>query len=162
MEITPLTAINYIRAAANAYIVNKVSRYDIHGKKLLESNDKFYFEDLGLRNLLVGSNRAKDVEKVMENAVYLHLKQLGYKLTVGVLANGEIDFVAEKNGKIVYFQVAYLLSEESTIEREFGNLAKIDDNYPKYVVSMDPLSRPRDYEGITQLSLRQFLLMEKF
>lgn len=162
VEITPLTAINYIRAAANAYIVNKVSRYDIHGKKLLESNDKFYFEDLGLRNLLVGSNRAKDVEKVMENAVYLHLKQLGYKLTVGVLANGEIDFVAEKNGKIVYFQVAYLLSEESTIEREFGNLAKIDDNYPKYVVSMDPLSRPRDYEGITQLSLRQFLMMEKF
>lgn len=162
VEITPLTAINYIRAAANAYIVNKVARYDIHGKKLLESNDKFYFEDLGLRNLLVGSNRAKDVEKVMENAVYLHLKQLGYKLTVGVLANGEIDFVAEKNGKIVYFQVAYLLSEESTIEREFGNLAKIDDNYPKYVVSMDPLSRPRDYEGITQLSLRQFLMMEKF
>ena len=161
VEITPLTAINYIRAAANAYIVNKVARYDIHGKKLLESNDKFYFEDLGLRNLLVGSNRAKDVEKVMENAVYLHLKQLGYKLTVGVLANGEIDFVAEKNGKIVYFQVAYLLSEESTIEREFGNLAKIDDNYPKYVVSMDPLSRPRDYEGITQLSLRQFLMMEK-
>lgn len=162
VEITPLTAINYIRAAANAYIVNKVARYDIHGKKLLESNDKFYFEDLGLRNLLVGSNRAKDVEKVMENAVYLHLKQLGYKLTVGVLANGEIDFVAEKNGKIVYFQVAYLLSEESTIEREFGNLVKIDDNYPKYVVSMDPLSRPRDYEGITQLSLRQFLMMEKF
>ena len=162
VEITPLTAINYIRAAANAYIVNKVARYDIHGKKLLESNDKFYFEDLGLRNLLVGSNRAKDVEKVMENAVYLHLKQLGYKLTVGVLPNGEIDFVAEKNGKIVYFQVAYLLSEESTIEREFGNLAKIDDNYPKYVVSMDPLSRPRDYEGITQLSLRQFLMMEKF
>ena len=139
-----------------------MARYDIHGKKLLESNDKFYFEDLGLRNLLVGSNRAKDVEKVMENAVYLHLKQLGNKLTVGVLANGEIDFVAEKNGKIVYFQVAYLLSEESTIEREFGNLAKIDDNYPKYVVSMDPLSRPRDYEGITQLSLRQFLMMEKF
>ena len=162
VEITPLTAINYIRAAANAYIFNKVARYDIHGKKLLESNDKFYFEDLGLRNLLVGSNRAKDVEKVMENAVYLHLKQLGNKLTVGVLANGEIDFVAEKNGKIVYFQVAYLLSEESTIEREFGNLAKIDDNYPKYVVSMDPLSRPRDYEGITQLSLRQFLMMEKF
>lgn len=162
VEITPLTAINYIRAAANAYIVNRVARYDIHGKKLLESNDKFYFEDLGLRNLLVGSNRAKDVEKVMENAVYLHLKQLGYKLTVGVLPNGEIDFVAEKNGKIVYFQVAYLLSEESTVEREFGNLAKIDDNYPKYVVSMDPLSRPRDYEGITQLSLRQFLMMEKF
>ena len=161
VELTPLTAINYIKSASNAYIVNKVPRYDIHGKKLLESNDKYYFEDLGLRNLLVGSDRTKDIEKVMENAVYLHLKQLGYKLSVGTLPNGEIDFVAEKNGKVVYYQVTYLLTDQATIDREFGNLAKIEDNYPKFVISMDPLSRPKDYEGITQLSLRQFLMTEK-
>lgn len=161
VELTPLTAINYIKSASNAYIVNKVPRYDIHGKKLLESNDKYYFEDLGLRNLLVGSDRTKDIEKVMENAVYLHLKQLGYKLSVGTLPNGEIDFVAEKNGKVVYYQVTYLLTDQPTIDREFGNLAKIEDNYPKFVISMDPLSRPKDYEGITQLSLRQFLMTEK-
>ena len=157
VEMTPLTAINYLKAASNAYIINKIQRYDIHGKRLLETNDKYYFEDLGLRNLLVGSNRAVDIEKVMENAVYLHLKNLGYKVFVGTLSNGEIDFVAEKGGKPVYVQVAYLLTEESTIKREFGNLMQIQDNYPKYVVSMDAISKPKDYEGITHLPLRLFL-----
>jgi hypothetical protein len=162
VELTPLSAINYLKAASNAYIINKVSRYDIHGKRLLETNDKYYFEDLGLRNLLVGSNRAKDIEKVMENAVYLHLKDLGYKVRIGVLPNGEIDFVAEKNGKTIYVQVAYLLADKTTLDREFGNLTKINDNYPKYVVSMDPITKPKDYDGITHMPLRNFLLTEKF
>lgn len=160
VELTPLSAINYLKAAANAYIINKVRRYDIHGRRLLETNDKYYFEDLGLRNLLVGSNRTADIEKVMENAVYLHLKSLGYKVAVGTLPNGEIDFVAEKDGKPIYIQVAYLLIEESTIKREFGNLMQIPDNYPKYVVSMDAISKPKDYEGITHIPLRLFLLKE--
>lgn len=160
VELTPLSAINYLGAASNAYIVDKVRRYDIHGKRLLETNDKYYFEDLGLRNLLVGANRTKDIEKVMENAVYLHLKNLGYKICVGTLLNGEIDFVAEKTGKTVYIQVAYLLTSDSTIQREFGNLMKIADNYPKYVVSMNPITTPKDYEGITLMSLRSFLMLE--
>ena len=162
VDLTPLSAINYLKAASNAYIINKVPRYDIHGKRLLETNDKYYFEDLGLRNLLVGSNRTGDIEKVIENAVYLHLKNLGYKISIGTLSNGEIDFVAEKNGNPIYIQVAYLLSGEKTIEREFGNLLKLQDNYPKYVISMDPIVKPKDYDGITQLSLRQFLLKENF
>lgn len=162
IDLTPLTAINYLKSAGNAYIVNKVPRYDIHGKKLLETNDKYYFEDLGLRNSLVGSNRVKDIEKVMENAVYLHLKNLNYKVYVGMLPNGEVDFVAEQNGKTVYFQVAYLLTDEKTIEREFGNLSAIKDNYPKYVVSMDPMSKSKDYCGITHLSLSQMLMMDSF
>ncbi len=162
VNLTPLSAINYLKAASNAYIINKVPRYDIHGKRLLETNDKYFFEDLGLRNLLVGSNRATDIEKVMENAVYLHLKNLGYKVSIGALPNGEIDFVAEKGSRRMYIQVAYLLSEQSTIEREFGNLMKIPDNYPKYVVSMDAISKPKDYEGITQITLRQFLLADSF
>lgn len=162
VDLTPMSAINYLKAATNAYIINKVSRYDIHGKRLLESNDKYYFEDLGLRNLLVGSNRSGDIEKVMENAVYLHLKNLGYKIRIGTLPAGEIDFVAEKGGKTVYMQVAYLLADENTIEREFGNLLKIPDNYPKYVVSMDPIIKPKDYGGITHMSLRQCLMCEEF
>ena len=162
VELTPLSAINYLRAASNAYIINKVPRYDIHGKKLLETNDKYYFEDLGLRNLLVGSNRTRDIEKVMENTVYLHLKGLGYKLMVGLLPNGEIDFVAEKNGKTVYFQVAYLIADDKTMEREFGNLLKIPDNYPKYVVSMDSIHGAANYDGITHLSLRTFLKTDSF
>lgn len=162
VALTPLSAVNYLKAASNAYIINKVKRYDIHGKRLLETNDKYYFEDLGLRNLLVGSNRTKDIERVMENAVYLHLKNLGYKIYVGTLPNGEIDFVAEKGGKPVYIQVAYLLNEDSTVKREFGNLMQIPDNYPKYVVSMEPICKPKDYEGITQIPLRAFLLSDSF
>jgi hypothetical protein len=162
VELTPLSALNYLKAAANAYIVNKVSRFDIHGKRLLEANDKYYFEDLGLRNLLVGGNRAADIEKVMENAVYLHLKSLGYRLNVGTLPNGEIDFVAEKAGSTIYVQVAYLLADPMTVEREFGNLMKIRDNYKKLVVSMDPISKPKDYEGIIHLPLRTFLLTDSF
>jgi hypothetical protein len=160
IELTPLSAVNYLKAAANAYIVNKVPRYDIHGKRLLETNDKYYFEDLGLRNLLAGDNRTNDIEKVMENAVYLHLKNLGFKVTVGALANGEIDFVAEKTGRTAYVQVAYLLADEVTVNREFGNLMRIQNNYPKYVVSMDPISRPQDFKGITHIPLRTFLQME--
>lgn len=162
IDLTPLTAINYLKSAGNAYIVNKVPRYDIHGKRLLETNDKYYFEDLGLRNSLVGSNRAADIEKVMENAAYLHLKSLGYKVSVGTLPDGEIDFVAEKNGKTAYFQIAYLLADEKTKNREFGNLLAIKDNYPKYVVTMDAISRPNDYAGIIHFSLRQMLLMDSF
>lgn len=162
IDLTPITAINYLRSAGNAYIVNKVQRYDIHGKKLLETNDKYYFEDLGLRNSLVGSDRMKDIEKVMENAAYLHLKNLGYKIYIGTLPSGEIDFVAEKNGKITYFQIAYMLHDGKTMEREFGNLLSIKDNYPKYVVTMDPISKPKDYDGITLLSLRRMLLTDSF
>ena len=162
VDLSPMSAINYLKAATNAYIINKVPRYDIHGKRLLESNDKYYFEDLGLRNLLVGSNRSGDIEKIMENAVYLHLKNLGYKISIGTLPAGEIDFVAEKGGKTIYMQVCYLLADENTIAREFGNLLKIPDNYPKYVVSMDSIIRPKDYDGITQMSLRQCLMCEDF
>lgn len=163
VELSPLSAINYLKAASNAYIVNKVPRYDIHGKRLLETNDKYYFEDLGLRNLLMaGGNRAGDIEKLMENAVYLHLKKMGYKVRIGVLPSAEIDFVAEKGGATVYIQVAYLLADDKTIQREFGNLMKITDNYPKYVISMDAISRPHDFDGITHLSLRQFLLISSF
>ncbi len=160
VELTPLSAINYLKAASNAYIINKVSRYDIHGKRLLETNDKYYFEDLGLRNMLAGQNRTGDIEKVIENAVYLHLKNLGYKISVGTLPKGEIDFVAEKGGTSVYIQVAYLIADDKTMEREFGNLLKIQDNYPKYVISMNPMSRPQNYEGIKHLTLRQFLMSD--
>ena len=161
VDLTPLSAINYLKAASNAYIINKVSRYDMHGKKILETNDKYYFEDLGLRNMLAGPDRSGDIEKVIENAVYLHLKNIGYKVTVGTLPDGEIDFVAEKRGKTAYLQVAYLLPDAKTMEREFGNLQKINDNYPKYVVSMNPMLRPQDYEGITHLTLRHFLMSDE-
>lgn len=157
LEMSALTVLNYINAASNAYVINKVPRYDIHGKRLLENNNKYYFEDLGLRNVLTGGRKAQDFEKLMENAVYLHLKNLGWRCYVGVLPKGEIDFVAEKSGQKIYVQVTYLLSSEDTEKREFGNLMQIGDNYPKFVVSMEHTHRTRDYNGIKHVSLLDFL-----
>ena len=100
----------------------------------------------------------KDINKVMENAVYLHLIRSGFIVYVGQMGKSEIDFVAQKDGKTIYVQVAYLLADESTINREFGNLAKINDNYRKYVVTMDEYNSGSNYYGIEQLHLKDFLL----
>ena len=142
---------------AEAYLIDVVPRYDIHGKKLFESNEKVYWNDLGLRNLKAEGGMDSYIEKVIENAVYKHLCFLGYEVHVGVLNAGEVDFVCTKPGKTVYVQASYINSEESTRQREFGPLEKIRDNHPKYVISATPLLTQRDENGITHLSLRKFL-----
>ena len=157
-NITSTAIINYTKYLCDAYMIHRVHRYDIHGKKLFESNDKFYFEDNGIRNALAGGTREGDIEKVVENIVYSHLKRLGYEVTVGQLQAGEIDFVCTKSeGQRVYVQASYIIADEVTREREFGNLRAIKDNYPKYVISMTPLVRRQDSDGITHLGLRSFL-----
>ena len=157
-RITSTVIINYTKFLCEAYLIHKVNRYDIHGKKLFESNDKFYFEDNGLRNTLAGGSREGDVEKVIENIIYNHLIRLGYEVTVGQLQAGEIDFVCNKpEGQRVYVQASYIISDEATREREFGNLRAIKDNYPKYVISMTPLVGRQDSDGITHIHLRRFL-----
>lgn len=147
----------YLNFYKEAYLVSVVSRYDIHGKKLLESNEKLYFGDVGLRNLIAGGEREGDIEKVIENIVYQQLLRMGYKVNVGQLRAGEIDFVCTKSNERVYVQVAYLIASAETEEREFGTLASIKDNYSKYVISMTPLVRRSDREGIIHLGLREFL-----
>lgn len=157
-NITSTVVINYIKYLCDAYMIHRVNRYDIHGKKLFESNDKFYFEDNGIRNALAGGSREGDIEKVIENIIYNHLIRLGYEVTVGQLQAGEIDFVCAKpESHRVYVQVSYIIVDEATREREFGNLRAIRDNYPKYVISMTPLVDRQDAEGITHLGLRRFL-----
>ena len=157
-NITSTVVINYIKYLCDAYMIHRVNRYDIHGKKLFESNDKFYFEDNGIRNALAGGSREGDIEKVIENIIYNHLIRLGYEVTVGQLQAGEIDFVCVKpEGRRVYVQASYLIADDATREREFGNLRAIRDNYPKYVISMTPLVDRQDAEGITHLGLRRFL-----
>ena len=161
-SITSTTIIEYIKYLAEAYIIHKVNRYDIHGKKLFESNDKFYFEDHGLRNALVGGSREGDIEKIIENIIYSHLIRMGYEVTVGQLQAGEIDFVcSKKGGSRLYVQASYIIANEQTRKREFGNLESIKDNYPKFVISMTPLVRRNDNNVITHLSLRTFLLSEE-
>ena len=157
-NVTSTAIINYAKYLCDAYLIHKVNRYDIHGKKLFESNDKFYFEDNGLRNALAGGSREGDIEKVIESIVYNHLIRLGYEVTVGQLQAGEIDFVCKKpKGQRIYVQASYIIANEETREREFGNLSAIKDNYPKYVISMTPLVNKQDSEGITHLHLRKFL-----
>ena len=140
-----------------AHMLDVVPRYDIHGKKIFQSNEKIYWDDLGLRNLKAEGNMDSYIEKVIENAVYKHLCYLGYDVKVGVLNAGEVDFVCTKPGKTVYVQASYIVAEESTRDREFGPLEKIRDNHPKYVISATPLLTRRDENGIMHLSLREFL-----
>ncbi|MBR4708884.1 MAG: ATP-binding protein [Bacteroidaceae bacterium] len=157
-SVTSTVIINYTKNLSDAYLIHKVNRYDIHGKKQFESNDKFYFEDNGLRNTLAGGSREGDIEKVIENVIYNHLVRLGYEVTVGQLQAGEIDFVCNKpEGQRVYVQASYLIADDATRAREFGHLQAIKDNYPKYVISMTPLVDRQDSDGITHLSLRRFL-----
>lgn len=157
-SITSTVIINYISFLCEAYILHKVNRFDIHGKRIFETNDKFYFEDNGIRNALAGGTREGDIERVIENIIYQHLIRLGYQVYVGQLQAGEIDFVCTKpDGQRIYVQASYIIADMATREREFGNLRAINDNYPKYVISMTPLLTRNDDNGITHLHLRKFL-----
>jgi hypothetical protein len=158
-NVTSTVVSNYIKYMTEAYMIHQVSRYDIHGKRLFENNDKFYFEDHGIRNALAGGSREGDIEKVIENIIYQHLIYLGYEVTVGQLQAGEIDFVCTaKGGQRKYIQASYIIADEATREREFVNLRAIKDNYPKYVISMTPLVTQHDDNGIIHLHLRKFLM----
>lgn len=158
-SLSPAIIINYQKMLAEAYIIHQVNRYDIHGKRIFDSNEKYYFEDHGIRNAIVGGRRDADIEKIIENIVYQHLIRSGYTVYVGLLQAGEIDFVCSKpSGERIYIQVSYIIADEQTREREFGNLRKINDNYPKYVISMTPLVSRNDDNGITHLHLRNFLV----
>lgn len=152
------TVINYIEYIRNAMIIYSVQRYDIKGKKLLSTNEKYYSVDLGLRNC-VKSSDAVDYNKLYENVVYLELLYRGYEVKVGKTDNYEIDFVAYKGQETIYVQVCYLLGSSETIEREFGNLERISDNYPKYVISGDLVDFSRN--GVKHYNIIKFLLNEE-
>lgn len=149
---TVLTYIGYIK---NAMIMSCVGRYDIKGKKLLAGGEKYYAVDTGLRNAVKSSDEI-DYNKLYENIVYLELLARGWDVKVGKTDNYEIDFVAYKGGERIYVQVCYLLAAPETINREFGNLKKIDDNYPKYVISGDLPDFSRN--GIIHQNIIKFLL----
>jgi predicted AAA+ superfamily ATPase len=156
INMMPQTVINYLYALCNAFFIYRVPRAEIGGLKIFESGEKYYFEDIGIRNAIRTLNFAKDINKLMENAVFMCLIQNQYKVFVGKIGEREIDFVAEKNGERIYVQVTYMLYNEETIQREFGNLMTIPDNFPKMVVTMDDISIS-NYKGIRQIHLRDFL-----
>jgi len=137
-------------------LVFRVHRCDVAGKKIFEIGEKYYFEDLGIRNALVGF-RTTDINKILENLVYMHLTSAGYTVTVGQIGKKEVDFVCEKAGETLYVQVTYTISDDKVRDREFGNLLAIPDNFPKMVVSMDDVTG-RSYRGIDHVYLEDFLL----
>jgi len=145
----------YTHYLTNAFILHQVKRYDLIGKRVFEIGEKYYFENLGIRHGLIGY-KIEDRGKIMENIVYNHLIFKGYSVKVGNLGASEIDFVCEKNGEKAYYQVALSINNEKTMEREFGNLKKIDDNFSKTVITMDKYSG-NTHEGINIIDLRSFL-----
>jgi uncharacterized protein len=150
------TLYNYLEACKNAYLMYSAPRYDIKGKQALKTREKYFANDLGIRGLFF--NNETDIGQALENIIYLQLLRLGYRVYVGEFGNQEVDFIAEKGSTKVYIQAAYLLANEETVEREFSALEKIQDNYPKYVLSMDKIKIERN--GIKHLNIIDFLLGE--
>lgn len=150
------TVYNYLNALEGAFVLYRVPRYDIKGKEILKTQEKFYVSDVSIIYALMGY-RDRMISGILENIVFLELKRRGYNVYIGKLDTTEIDFVAEKRNEKIYVQVAYKLENEQTVNREFGNLLAIDDQYPKYVVTMDEFWKD-NIEGIKHLHINDFLL----
>ena len=160
IDISTQVVINYLRTLANSFFIHKVVRSDVAGMKIFEIGEKYYFEDLGLRNVISGFNALKDIAKIIENAVYLHLIQCGYNVFVGKIGDKEIDFVGEKNGIKIYVQVSLTIMEEKTREREFGSLLLVQDNYAKYIITLNDMHIGNNYKGVQCLNLKELLEIE--
>ena len=154
-KVSVETILNYIKAAEESFLIYRVSRDDLIGKKVLNVNEKYYIADHGMREAILGSNQ-RDINQIFENIIYLELLRKGYNVRVGKVDNLEVDFVCTKGNEKIYIQVAYLLASSETIEREFTSLEKIDDNYPKYVISMDEFDMSRN--GIKHINIIEFLI----
>jgi uncharacterized protein len=155
ISISVSVILSYLLHLNAALLISKVNRTDIQGKKIFEVGEKYYFNDIGIRNSIAGFSPFA-MGQIIENAVFLHLKSNGYTVSIGKQKDKEIDFIAERQGEKKYFQVALRITEENTMEREFGNLLEIKDNYPKYVITMDEYTGT-SYQGIIHLPLQQFL-----
>lgn len=149
------TVLNYLEYCHKAFVLKKVPRYDLGGKKLLKVDEKYYLTDHGFRQS-VGFSNVKDIEKTLENIVYIELLSRGYDVKIGKVKDREIDFVAKKGEDVSYFQIAYLMENEKTRNREFGAYDLVTDNYPKYVLSMDKLDFSQ--RGIVHKNIIDFLL----
>lgn len=158
IEVSKITLYNYLEYMCKALLINKADRYDVRGKRILNGKYKYYLSDLGLGQV-VNQERRKQMGAYMENIVFNELISRGYDVKVGNLENGEIDFIATYFDEKLYFQVAYLLADETVIEREFGAYKNIQDNYPKYVISMDTFDMSQD--GIIHKNIIDWLLEDK-
>lgn len=154
-KTTSATIENYITALTESFVLYKAGRYDVKGKQHLKSLEKYYVVDTGLRTLLLG-NKNSDIGHILENIVYLELVRRGYSVSIGKVGELEIDFIAEKSGSKVYYQVSASVLDPTTFEREITPLRRVQDNYPKFIITMDEISS--DNEGIRQVNVIDFLL----
>ncbi|TZF81762.1 ATP-binding protein [Pedobacter sp. BS3] len=154
------TVYNYLNALEGAFILYRVPRYDLKGKEILKTQEKFYASDISIIYATMG-NRDRMIAGILENIVFLELKRRAYSVYVGKLDNAEIDFIAEKRGQKIYVQVAYKLESEVAVNREFGNLLSIHDQYPKYVVTMDEFWKDA-IEGVRHFYISDFLLADSW
>jgi len=152
------TIYNYLHALEGAFILYRVPRYDIKGKEILKTQEKFYASDVSLIYATMGY-RDRMISGILENIVFLELKRRGYQVYIGKLDNKEIDFIAEKQGEKIYIQVAFKLESKQTLEREFSPLLAVDDQHPKYVVTMDDFWKD-SIEGVKHLYIADFLMSE--
>lgn len=150
------TVYNYLNALEGAFILYRASRYDIKGKEILKTQEKFYLSDVGLLYATMGY-RDRMISGILENIVFLELKRRGYNVFVGKLLDREIDFIAERQGHKIYVQVSYKLESEQTVEREFSSLLSIQDQFPKFVVTLDDFWKEA-VEGVQHVHLSDFLL----
>ncbi len=158
INISPNIVLNYLSHLSASFLIHQAKRQDINGKKIFEVNEKYYFEDLGLRHS-IRRYQSMDINKVLENLVYNHLKIHGYHIHIGQLGSKEIDFVAKRHDEQIYIQVAYMITDDNHA-REFGNLLHINDNYPKMVISMNNMLSTSTYQGISHIHIRDFLMSE--
>ncbi|WP_406534962.1 ATP-binding protein [Methanobrevibacter sp.] len=159
IKVSINTIYNYLDYLQEACLIYQVKRYDVVGKTLLNHLEKYYVVDHGIRESIFNRNMV-DIGQILENIVYFELLRRGYNVNVGIINKNEIDFVVSKNKEVKYIQVTYILSNEDVVKREFGNLLKIRDNYPKYVISMDEIDMSR--MGVKHLNIIDFLLSDEF
>lgn len=158
-RVSPETVLNYLKACSDAFLFYQVRRQDLQGKKILTVNEKYYVADHGIREAVIGGNM-RDINLVLENIVFMEALRRGYSVTVGKVGEREIDFVCERHGEKCYIQVTYLLAAEETVQREFGVYEHVQDNFPKYVVSLDEFDMSRN--GVRHYNIRDFLLTENW
>ncbi len=159
-QVPTQLVIDYSMALTQAYFIHKVPRIDIQGLKIFEIGEKYYFEDLGIRNAIRGINPLTEIQKWMENLVYMQLLREGFKVYVGKTDQLEIDFVGQRLQERIYVQVCFRLDGENTRQREVTSLQKTGDNFPKYIVTLDDYAVGTTAEGIAVVHLRDFLLRE--
>ncbi len=157
IRVSPKTIYNYLEYLSNACLLYKVQREDLEGKKILSINEKYYCVDQGFNQVSIGRNELNN-SRIIENMVYFELLRRGYEITIGVIDDFEVDFVCKRMGEKIYVQVTRELSNEDTINREFRSLLMIEDNYPKYVISMDEFNYSQ--QGVIHMNLLDFLTMD--